>query len=168
MYPISWDNFSQNGMQTVCVPLSEIKKYYFAALVPYQNPIFSKFHLATIEPKERNRKSASLLHRSVFRASHQKWGRWDAYDTRVILLSAQIDEVFPIVLDCEYILHAYIPHPHENVVGRPFEDEINVVVVIARVKVSVSYPRIPGLSLEICANAMRTQTKATYVLRGMQ
>ena len=71
------------SVQIACVPLSEIKKSYFAALVPDQNPTFSEFHLATIEAKERNRKSASLFHRSVFRASHQKWGRWDAYDTRV-------------------------------------------------------------------------------------
>ena len=54
------------------------------------------------------------------------------------LPSPKIDEVLPIVPDCEYILirrhinRAYIlPYPHESVVGRPFENEINVKVVIA-------------------------------------
>ena len=47
-----WD--ANQCTNRLCAASSEIKKSYFAALVPDQNPTFSKFHLATIEAKERN------------------------------------------------------------------------------------------------------------------
>ena len=70
-----------------------MKKSYFADLIPNQNPIFSEFYLAIIEPKERNRKSASLLHRYVFISSLQKWGRRDAWGTRVIIMVFMIKKI---------------------------------------------------------------------------
>ena len=89
------------------------------------------------------------------------------HDCSLILLSAQIDEGFLTVPYCEYILHAYIPHPHESAVGRPFEDEINVVVVIAsKSECQLSKnPRFIPRSLRECHE---NPTKATYILRGMQ
>ena len=82
-----------------------------------------KRHVDAMTVKEYQSKPTATPQATPIIDSEEVYFEFHDHDCPALILpSAQIDESFPSVPDCEYILHAYIPHP---------QDEINVVGVIA-------------------------------------